>query len=84
MRIVHCGWTSCRRPTTIAATRCCGHGGIGRFLEEEHGGTRQKLTFVREGDLPRLIMVFEQFSEGLNSHERDLNWAQELGKNRGK
>lgn len=53
-------------------------------LRETVGELREKLPSVKEGDVPKLIAVVEEFSERLNRHVRDFNWAREMGRDRGR
>ena len=53
-------------------------------LRESVGELREKLPSVKEGDVSKLIAVLEEFSEKLNSHVRDFNWAREMDTDRGR
>ena len=53
-------------------------------LRESVGELREKLPSVKEGDVPKLIAVLEEFSDKLNTHARDFNWAREMDRNRGR
>ncbi len=53
-------------------------------LRESVGELREKLPSVREGDVPKLIAVLEEFSEKLNTHMRDFNWTREMDRDRGR
>lgn len=52
-------------------------------LRESVGELREKLPSVKEGDVPKLIAVLEEFSDKLHTHARDFNWAREMGRDRG-
>ena len=43
-----------------------------------------RLPAVKEGDVPKLIAVLEEFSDKLNTHARDFNWAREMDRDRGR
>ena len=53
-------------------------------LRESVGELREELPSVKEGDLPKLIAVLEEFSEKLNTHARDFNWAREMKNDSGR
>ena len=53
-------------------------------LRESLGELREKLPPVKEGDVPKLIAVLEEFSDKLNTHARDFNWAREMDRDRGR
>ena len=53
-------------------------------LRESVGELREKLPSVKEGDVPKLIAVLEEFSEKLSTHARDFNWAREMDRNKGR
>ena len=53
-------------------------------LRESVGELREELPSVKEGDVPKLIAVLEEFSETLNAHVRDFNWAREMQKDSGR
>lgn len=48
---------------------------------EELGG---KLPAVKEGEVPRLIAVLEEFSKKLDAHVTDFNWGREMDRDRGR
>ena len=53
-------------------------------LRESVGELHEKLPSVRDGDMPKLIAVLEEFSENLDTHARDFNWAREMDRNKGR
>ena len=53
-------------------------------LRESVGELREKLPSVKEGDVPKLIAVLEEFSDKLHTHARDFNWAREMDRNAGR
>lgn len=54
-----------------------------RALEKSVAKLSGKLPAVRKGDVPKLIGTLEDFSERLNTHASDFNWAREMEKDRG-
>ncbi|MDE0174273.1 MAG: hypothetical protein OYH76_24755 [Defluviicoccus sp.] len=53
-------------------------------LKESVAELSAKLPAVREGDVPALIAVLKEFSEKLNAHVSDFNWAREMEKEGGR
>ena len=53
-------------------------------LRESVADLGGRLPAVKDGDVPKLIAVLEEFSEKLNTHVRDFNWARERDRDRGR
>ena len=53
-------------------------------LKESVAELSAKLPAAKEGDVPTLIAVLKEFSEKLNTHVSDFNWAREMEKDGGR